>query len=74
MNVALLHTKDAIDGEEDPVLAQLENALKATGHTPRRVMVDSSVEPLVTEFTRDRPDLVMNLAESFAERARSSRT
>lgn len=65
MNVAILHTKDAVDGEEDPVLGQLENALRAGGHTPRRVMVDNSVEPLVQEFTRDRPDLVMNLAESF---------
>lgn len=65
MNVAILHTKDAVDGEEDPVLGQLENALRAGGHTPRRVMVDNAVEPLVQEFTRDRPDLVINLAESF---------
>ena len=65
MNVAILHTKDAVDGEDDPVLAQLENALRAGGHNARRVMVDNSVEPLVEEFTRDRPDLVMNLAESF---------
>ena len=65
MNVAILHTKDAIDGEEDPVLGQIENALRAGGHNPRRVMVDNSVEPLVQEFTRDRPDLVINMAESF---------
>jgi D-alanine-D-alanine ligase len=65
MNVALLHTKDAVDGEEDPVLAQLETALRTGGHSARRVMVDNSVEPLVQEFTRDRPDLVMNLAEAF---------
>ena len=65
MNVAILHTKDAVDGEEDPVLGQLENALRAGGHTPRRVLVDNAVEPLVQEFTRDRPDLVINLAESF---------
>jgi D-alanine-D-alanine ligase len=65
MNVAILHTKDAVDGEEDPVLGQLENALRASGHSPRRVMVDNAVDPLVQEFTRDRPDLVINLAESF---------
>ena len=65
MNVAILHTKDAVDGAEDPVLGQLENALSAGGHNVRRVMVDNSVEPLFQEFTRDRPDLVMNLAESF---------
>ena len=65
MNVALLHTKDAVDGEEDPVLGQLENALRASGHDPRRVMVDNTVEPLVRDLTTNRPDLVMNLAESF---------
>ena len=65
MNVVLLHTKDAVDGEEDPVLGQIEQALRAGGHESRRVMVDASVEPLVGELTRDRPDLVFNLAESF---------
>jgi len=66
MNVALLHTKDAVDGEEDPVLGQIEGALRASGHEPRRVMVDKEVEPLVTTLTKDRPELVINLAESFA--------
>jgi D-alanine-D-alanine ligase len=66
MNVVLLHTKDAVDGEEDPVLGQIEAALRASGHEPRRVMVDNEVEPLVTTLTKDRPDLVINLAESFA--------
>ena len=66
MKVAVLHTKDAIDGEEDPVLGQLEQALRNGGHEPRRVMVDASVEPVVQELTSDRPDLVINLAESFA--------
>ena len=66
MNVVLLHTKDAVDGEEDPVLAQIEAALRSSGHEPRRVMVDNEVEPLVTTLTKDRPELVINLAESFA--------
>jgi len=66
MNVALLHTKDAVDGEEDPVLGQIERALRVGGHEPRRVMVDNSVEPVVQALSTDRPDLVMNLAESFA--------
>ena len=66
MKVALLHTKDAVDGEEDPVLGQLEKALRTSGYESRRVMVDNSVEPLVDDLTRDRPDLVFNLAESFA--------
>jgi len=66
MNVVLLHTKDAVDGEEDPVLSQIERALRAGGHESRRVMVDASVEPVVRELSSDRPDLVINLAESFA--------
>ncbi len=66
MKVVVLHTKDAVDGEEDPVLGQLDQALRNGGHEPRRVMVDVAVEPVVHELTSDRPDLVINLAESFA--------
>src|SRR5512132_1272049 len=66
MKVVLLHTKDAVDGEEDPVLGQIEQALRAGGHEPRRVMVDASVDPVVHDLMSDRPDLVINLAESFA--------
>ena len=66
MKVVVLHTKDAVDGEEDPVLGQLEQALRNGGHEPRRVMVDAAVEPLVRDLTSERPDLVINLAESFA--------
>ncbi len=66
MKVVVLHTKDAVDGEEDPVLGQLEQALRNGDHEPRRVMVDAAVEPVVQELTSDRPDLVINLAESFA--------
>jgi D-alanine-D-alanine ligase len=66
MNVALLHTKDAIEPPEDPVLAQIEQALRAAGHEPHRVLVDSSIDPVVRSLTEHRPDLVFNLAESFA--------
>ena len=66
MKVALLHTKDAVDPPEDPVLNQIEEALRGAGHEPRRVLVDSAVEPVVDALRNDRPDLVFNLAESFA--------
>ena len=66
MKIALLHTKDAVDGEDDPVLGQIEKALASGGHESRRVMVDASVEPLVRDLIRDRPDLVINMAEAFA--------
>jgi len=66
MNVVLLHTKDAIEPPEDPVLGQIEAALRANGHEPRRVVVDSTIEPVVHTLANDRPDLVFNLAEAFA--------
>jgi len=66
VKIVLLHTKDAVDGEDDPVLGQIEKALESGGHESRRVMVDSTVEPLVRDLMRDRPDLVINMAEAFA--------
>ena len=66
MNVVLLHTQDALEPPVDPVLADIEQALAQCGHSCRRVVVDTKVEPLVTALTSDRPDLVFNLAESFA--------
>ena len=69
MKVALLHTQDALEPPVDPVLADIEGALKELGHDCRRIVVDKTVEPLVTSLTGDRPDLVFNLAESFAGRS-----
>jgi D-alanine-D-alanine ligase len=65
MKVVILHTKDAAEPPEDPVLAQIEEALRRGGHEASRLMVDDDVEPLVAALRRDRPDLVFNLAESF---------
>ena len=65
MNVAVLHTKDALEPPLDPVLDQLDAALRENGHETRRVVVDDTVEPLVASLRRDMPDLVFNLAESF---------
>ena len=65
MNVAVLHTKDALEPPVDPVLDQLDAALRENGHETRRVVVDDTVEPLVASLRRDMPDLVFNLAESF---------
>ncbi len=66
MKIALLHTKDALEPPVDAVIGQLENALKGGGHEVRKLVVDDSVQPLVTSLTEDRPDLVFNIAESFA--------
>ncbi len=66
MKIVLLHTRDASEPPEDPVLGQLEAALTALGHTSTRLMVDTDVQPLVTSLQKDPPDLVFNMAEAFA--------
>ena len=71
MKVVLLHTRDAVDGEEDPVLGQIEQALRAGGHEPRRVMVDASVDPLVHDLMSELPDLDINLADSISGKSAS---
>ncbi|MDQ3242682.1 MAG: ATP-grasp domain-containing protein [Gemmatimonadota bacterium] len=66
MKIALLHTQDALEPPVDPVLDQVEAALRHQGHECRRLVVDDTVQPLVTSLNDDRPDLVFNIAESFA--------
>jgi len=66
MKIAVLHTKDALEHPVDPVLGQLDEALRTNGHETRRIMVDDTVEPLVAALKHDPPELVFNIAESFA--------
>ena len=66
MKVALLHTKDALEPPVDPVLDQIDEALRASGHEVRRVVIEAEVEPVIAAFKADPPDLVFNIAESFA--------
>ncbi len=65
MKVAVLHTEDACEPPEDPVLEQLAAALRANGHDPAMVTVGSDAEQLGRALRRASPDLVFNLAESF---------
>src|SRR6185369_11460432 len=65
MKITLLHTADALEPPEDPVLGQLTSALESLGHETNRLAVDSDVEPLVHALKNDAPDIVFNLAESF---------
>ena len=69
MNITLLHTQDALDPPVDPVLGQLEEAIRANGHECRRLSVNDQVEPVLADLTRDKPDLVFNVAESFGGRS-----
>lgn len=69
MRVVLLHTKDALEPPVDPVLKDIETALKSSDHECERVVVDDKVEPLIKALTKYDPDIVVNLAESFAGRS-----
>jgi D-alanine-D-alanine ligase len=65
VKITVLHSKDALEPPVDPVLDQLDAALTASGHTLRRLAVDDAVQPLIDELTKEQPELVFNLAESF---------
>lgn len=65
MKIVLLHTSDAAGPPEDPVLVQLEEALRGGGHDVTRLTVDSEVEPVIQALRQEQPDLVFNLAEAF---------
>lgn len=65
MKVALLHTREAAEPPTDPVLGQLADVLMRLRYEVEPVEVDKRVEPLVSALGRARPDLVLNIAESF---------
>jgi D-alanine-D-alanine ligase len=69
MKIILLHTQDALEPPVDPVIEQIETALKSNGHSVTRLPVADKVEPLLAELTRGQPDLVFNIAESFGGRS-----
>ncbi len=65
MKITILHSADALEPPEDPVLAQLTDALREGGHETRRLAVAGDVKPIFTDLEAHRPELVFNLAESF---------
>ena len=65
MNIVLLHGADAAESPEDPVLGQIETALRALGHEPSRVCVAADVTPVIAALQATNPAIVFNLAESF---------
>jgi D-alanine-D-alanine ligase len=66
VKVVVLHTAEALDPPVDPVLDQLSAALRSVGHTPSLLALGSDVEPVIAGLRSASPDLVFNLAESFA--------
>ena len=65
MNVTLLHGAEAGEAPEDPVLGQIEEALRALGHDVTRVSVSGDIVPIIEALRKVDPGLVFNLAESF---------
>jgi D-alanine-D-alanine ligase len=69
MKVVLLHTLDALEPPPvDPVIGQLTDTLTGLGHDASTVVVDrgGDVAATVERLRQQKPDLVFNIAESFA--------
>ena len=65
MNIAILHTQEALEPPADPVIPQLEEALHSLEHRVRRVVVDTDIVPVIESLRSDQPELVINITESF---------
>ena len=63
MKIVVLHGEDAA---EDPVLGQIHDALRGAGHEAGMLAVGRDIPRLSGDLERRAPDLVFNLAESFA--------
>jgi len=69
MKVVILHTLDALEPPPmDPVIAQLGDAVRELDHDIGTVVIDrgGDVTDGVGALRREQPDLVFNIAESFA--------
>ena len=69
MRIALLHTCEALEPPVDPVIEQLTLALDRLGHRVTRISTDTDVVPVVSALRSLDPELVFNVAESFAGRS-----
>jgi D-alanine-D-alanine ligase len=64
--MVVLHTVEALADPRDPVLDQVCGTLTALGHHASLVAIGDRVDPVIAELHAAAPDLVFNLAESFA--------
>ncbi len=65
MKVVVLHTQDALEPPVDPVLEQIDSTLRALGHEASTIVVGADVLPIANALVDAKPDLVVNMAESF---------
>jgi D-alanine-D-alanine ligase len=66
VRVVVLHTMDALEDPRDPVLDQVCEALRELGHHATLLAIGAQVDPIVAELHAAQPELVFNMAESFA--------
>lgn len=66
MRVTLLHTQEALEPPVDPLVGQLEDTLGELGHEVGRAEVGDDLEALVRALRDPAPELVVNIAESYA--------
>jgi D-alanine-D-alanine ligase len=67
MKVTIIHSSDAVEPPPaDPVLDQIKGALIADGHEVSAIAVDRDLPETIRALTENRPDLVFNVAESYA--------
>jgi len=66
MRIAVLHSAVALEPPVDPLIEQVHTVLETLQHDVVRVSAADDVLPVVEELRKYQPDLVINLAESFA--------
>ncbi|HEY6218768.1 MAG TPA: ATP-grasp domain-containing protein [Gemmatimonadaceae bacterium] len=69
MKIVILHADEATEPPIDPVLGQVKTALGELGHDATLLAVDAKLEATIDQLRRVEPDLIFNLAESFAGRS-----
>jgi D-alanine-D-alanine ligase len=67
MKITILAYQEPTDDKPDVVVDHVFEALKAGGHQPTVVTIQSNVIDLVNGLSKSKPDLVFNLVESFGD-------
>lgn len=65
MRIVVLHSEDALEPPEDPVLEQVTSTLHSIGHEATRIAVGADIVTVAEALRRAHPELVFNLTESF---------
>ncbi len=66
LKISVLHYQPSGD-PVDPVVTDVIDALTALGHTTQQIAVHDAVFDLLEELEKQKPDLVFNVCETFAD-------